>query len=65
MTAQDLCIELEIFMLLDTVPKSSLKLHLSRNQLVAMPTFASVIHLDRFESNCRFMHFIDNYSGHI
>jgi hypothetical protein len=65
MTAKEICIELEIFMLLGTIPKSSLRLHLSRNQLVVMPTFASVISLDKFKSICRFMHFTDNYSGHI
>jgi len=65
MTAKEICTEVEIFMLLGTVQKSSLRLHLSRNQLVAMPTFASVISWDRFESICRFMHLIDNYSRHI
>lgn len=65
MTAKEICIELEICMLLGTVPKYCLSLHLSRNQLAVMPTFASVISLDRFESICRFIHFIVNYSGHI
>jgi len=48
MTAKEIYIALEIFKLLGTIPKSSMRLHLSRNQLAVMPTFASVISLDRY-----------------
>jgi hypothetical protein len=40
-------------------------LYFSRNQLVARPVFGAVISLDRFESICRFLHFVDNTSKDI
>jgi hypothetical protein len=60
MTAKEIYVVLALFMLMGIVQKPSLRMHLSRNHLVATPVFGSVISLDRFESICRFLHFIDN-----
>jgi hypothetical protein len=49
-----------IFMLMGTVQKHILRLYFSCSQLIAMPISGSVSSVHRFESNCRFLHFIDN-----
>jgi hypothetical protein len=59
-TAEEIYVVLALFMIMGIVQKPSLRLYFSRNQLVAMPFFGSVISLDRFGSICRFLHFIDN-----
>jgi hypothetical protein len=48
---------LALIMLMGILQKSSLRL--LTNQLVATPIFGSVISLDRFESICRVLHFVD------
>jgi hypothetical protein len=53
-TVEEICIVLVFFMLAGIVQKRSLRLYLSWNQLVATPTFVSVMLFDIFESICRF-----------
>jgi len=49
-----------IFMLMGTVQKHILRMYFSCNQLTAMPVTGSVSSVHRFESICRFLHFIGN-----
>jgi hypothetical protein len=62
MTAEEIYVLLALFMLMGIVQRPSLRLYFSQNQLLAMPVFGSVILLDRFESICKFLRFIDNTS---
>jgi hypothetical protein len=59
MTAEEMYIVLALFVLMGTVQKPSMTLHLSRNHVAATPVFGSVIALDRFEIICRFPYFIN------
>ena len=47
-------------MLMGTVQKHILRKYFSCSQLIAMPVTGSVCSEHRFESICRFLHFIDN-----
>ena len=49
-------------MLMGTVQKSRVRMHFSRNQLVAIPVFGAGIFLDGFGSHCRYLHFINSTS---
>jgi hypothetical protein len=60
--AEEIYNVLALLILMWTVQKPSQSLYFSQDQLAAMPIFGSVIYLNRFESICRFMLFIDNTS---
>ena len=62
LTAEEIYTVLAIIMLMGTVQKSSVRMHLSRNQLIAMPVFGAGIFLDGFGSLCRCLHFINSTS---
>jgi hypothetical protein len=47
-------------MLMGTVQKHILRMYFPCSQLIAMPVSGSVSSVQRFESTCRFLHFIDN-----
>jgi hypothetical protein len=60
MTAEEIYIVLALFTHMGNAEKPSLRPYFSQNQPVAMSIFGSVISLDRYESNCKFLHLIDN-----
>jgi hypothetical protein len=62
LTAEEIYVVLALFVLMGIVQKPRLRMYFSRNHVVAMPVFGSVISLDRFESICRFLRFTNNTS---
>jgi len=62
LTAEEICTVLAIIVLMGTVQKSGMRMHFSRNQLIAIPVFGACIFLDRFGSLCRYLHFINSTS---
>ena len=59
-SADDIYIVLAIFMLMGIVQKPTLRSYFSKNATIRTPIFSSIISLDRFESICKFFHFVNN-----
>jgi len=58
--AEEIYTILTIFMLMGTVQTHILRMYFSCSELIAMPVSDSVSSVHRFESICKFLHFIDN-----
>ena len=59
-TKDEMYVVLALFMLMGIIQKPTLRSYFSKNFIFATPIFGFIPSMDRFESSCNFMHFINN-----